>query len=209
MESKNSKVIALVALVVAVVGLGIGFAAFSSTLTISSSATVTPSQDTFKVLLSNSDTDVVNGAVAGVPTGAATADEATIDAEKLRISGLKANFTKPGQTVTYTFYAHNVGEYIAYLNSVNFASANATCTAGEGATDSLVQAACANITLSVKVGSDAAYTATNASITGHSLDKTAKDTVVVTIAYADTEARADGPFTVAFGDVTLTYGSVD
>ena len=33
--------------------------------------------------------------------------------------------------------------------------------------------------------------------------------VVVTIKYADGATRADGDFSVAFGDITLTYGSVD
>lgn len=210
MENRNSKVIAIVALIVAVVGLGIGFAAFSSTLTISSSATVTPSGDTFKVLFSNTDASVVAGEVAGTASAGATADAATIATDSTKITGLKANFTAPGQTVTYKFYARNAGEYTAYLNAMNFAS-NATCTVAEGstATDALVQAACSGITLSVKAGELAAKTASDAAITGHTLAKATAEEITVVITYAADAARADGAFDVAFGDVTLTYGSVD
>jgi hypothetical protein len=55
---RNSKVIAIVALCIGVVGLSLGFAAFSNTLTISSSATVAPDASTFNVDFSAVDNDV-------------------------------------------------------------------------------------------------------------------------------------------------------
>lgn len=209
MENKNSKVIALVALVVAVVGLGVGFAAFSSTLTISSSATVTPNANTFKVLLSNSQTAVASGNVTGTASTGATAGTATVSADTLKITGLKANFTAPNQTVSYTFYAHNTGEYIAYLTQVTgIAKANCVAKAGGGATPGLVTAACNHITIKVSVGATE-FTASNTAIKSHSLAKGAKETVVVTITYAETTDRVDGPVDVSFGDITLKYSSVD
>ena len=48
-KSRTSKIIAVVALVVAVLGLSLGFAAFSNTLTISSSATVSPDSGDFDI----------------------------------------------------------------------------------------------------------------------------------------------------------------
>ena len=47
----NLKTITLLALIVAVIGLGVGFAAFTRTLTISSSATVTPNDDEFDIVV--------------------------------------------------------------------------------------------------------------------------------------------------------------
>ena len=47
-----------------------------------------------------------------------TAEDATIDnSGDPTITGLKANFTEPGQKVEYVFYSHNAGEYDAFLNS--------------------------------------------------------------------------------------------
>ena len=53
-RDRSAKIIAIVALCVAVVGLSIGFAAFSNNLTIKSNATVTPNQNDFDVNFSTS-----------------------------------------------------------------------------------------------------------------------------------------------------------
>ena len=213
---RSSRVIAVVALCVAVVGLTLGFAAFSNSLTISSSASVTPDASTFNVDFSSSNDSVVAGKVSPVTNpDTVVGTEATIDNTNApTISNLSATFTKPGDSVTYTFYARNAGEYEAFLKSINFnnvASGSTTkkCTAGEGTTEALVQAACKSITLSVKVGSESAVTGTTADISGHSLAKNSSETIVVKIEYTAGGALADGDFTVEFGDVSLTYSSVD
>lgn len=48
-KDRQVKVLSIIALLVAVVGMSLGFAAFSVTLNISSSATVKPSSDNFKL----------------------------------------------------------------------------------------------------------------------------------------------------------------
>ena len=216
-KDRGSKVIAVVALCIAVVGVTLGFAAFSNTLNIKSSATVNPSGEAFNVDFSSSDAAVETDPVT--PTkdpSSLVAGNATINnsGSNPQISGLTATFTEPGQSATYTFYVHNIGEYDAFLKSITYNNAAGgstfrTCTAGSGTTDSLVQAACDDITVSVKVGSDAEVTATSTGITGHSLAQDANETVVVKIAYAAGGDRADGDFTVAFGDIALLYSSVD
>ena len=57
-RNRQTKVIAIVALCVAVVGLTLGFAAFSNTLTISSSATVTPNESDFKLTVYGIDQEI-------------------------------------------------------------------------------------------------------------------------------------------------------
>ena len=51
------------------------------------------------------------------------------------------------------------------------------------------------------------------SISNHSLAPLGEsgngETITVTISYDEEAKRADGDFTVAFGDITLTYGAVD
>lgn len=218
-RDRSAKIIAIVALFVGVMGLTIGFSTFTSQLRISSSAQVTPDEGDFSVKFSKKSDGVETGNVAGVtaPTGVAnfTADEASLVEEK--ITGLRANFTAPGQTVTYSFYAFNDGEYDAFLKSVAYENVaggsttkvcRATGTGEAAATDAYVQAACEAINVSVKVGS-ATYNGSVSGITTHQLSKNTGEEVVVTITYAADGARADGDFEVVFGDIGLTYNSAD
>ena len=214
-KDKTSKVIAIIALLVAVVGLSVGFAAFSNTLTISTSANVTPNSDTFKVVFSSNGTTLTEDKVSGVASSGASATDATINnaASNPTITGLSATFTEPGQNVVYTFYAHNKGEYDAFLKSVTYANVTdetetKICTAGSKTTAALVATACEGISVKVNVGSTNT-TASTANITGHSLLKKAFEAITVTIEYAADSGRADGDFSVAFGDISLVYSSVD
>lgn len=215
-RDRGTKIIAIIALCVAVIGLSVGFAAFSNNLTISSSATVSPKETDFDVNFSTVNTTETPGTVTGVVSGTAevTAEDATIDnSTEPKITGLKANFTAPGQTVTYSFYAHNAGKYAAYLNNVTYENLSGetstkVCTAGNETDETMVEAACNAISVSVKVGSDN-FTGSNAAIDNHLLDIDDYEEVVVTIEYASDGTRADGDFSVAFGDITLTYKSVD
>lgn len=216
-KNRNSKVIAIAALLVAVVGLSLGFAAFSNTLHINSSANVTPT-NTFSVDFSSSDTALEINPVTPVkfPTTILATDATIENNIEPTITGLSATFSEPGQSATYTFYATNNGEYDAFLKSITYANAaDATsfrvCTAEQdsGATDSLVQAACDDIQVSVQVGADTATTGSVPTITQHSLLKGAFEPVVVKIEYLANGDRADGNFSVAFGDISLLYSSVD
>ncbi len=212
----NRKIIVAAILVAAVVGLSLGFAVFSNTLAIKSSATVNTDSSTFNVKFSINNTGVTGGSVTGSTTGGASADNATIS--DTQITGLKAKFTKPGQTVTYTFYARNNGQFTAYLNSITYANATGgsspiKCTAGSNTTASYVASACNGINVTVTAGEGSTIaTATNKSnsdIDAHALAKSTGEKVVVKIEYASGSAVADGDFTVAIGDITLNYGSQD
>ncbi len=206
MRNNSSKYVVVFALLISVVALSLGFAAFTSTLTISSSAEVSSPDTNFNVSLSKANNAVTTGAVTGTTSGVsgATAANATLSANT--ISGIKATFTAPGQTVKYSFYAYNAGQFLAYLNSVSIGSK--TCTAKSGTNQTYVNSACNGITMTVKVGSTT-YSSSNTTISSHTLAKNAGEAVEVTIEYASGSAVADGDFTVAFGDTTLLYGSAD
>ena len=209
-NNKNNKTIIIVSLIVAVALVSIGFAAFSSKLNITSTATVKPNSSSFNVLLSSSNTSQISGSVSATTILGATADNATINATT--ISGLKAKFTEPGQSVTYTFYAHNAGEYTAYLRNIIFGNATGantskSCTADQDTTESLVTQACDGISLSVQLGT--AITNITTALSNHPLLKDEYEPIIVTIAYSSTASRADGDFSVTFGDISLEYSSVD
>ena len=216
-RNRQTKMIAIIALVIAIAGMSLGFAAFSSTLSISSSASVTPNSSTFSVGFYPDATATLANAPASFisvsTTGGASARELILEEGATSISGLNASFTAPGGSVTYSFYVGNSGEYDAYLRAINFnnitgASSNKVCTAGTDATDSLVQAACNDISISVNVH-DITATSTSSSISGKILYKKTFAPVTITIEYAANGNRADGPFSVSFGDISIDYSTID
>ena len=207
-RNRKQKLLMIIALVLGITSLSIGFAAFSTTLNISSSASVSPNSDTFSVKFSTSQNSLVVGAVTpSSKTSGITATNGVINNSfNPMISNLSAQFTAPGQYVEYTFYARNEGEYTAYLNNINYIGEK-KCTPGTGTTASLVEAACNSITMTVTV-SGKEYNVTTG-ITGHALAKKNGEEVKVKLSYETNGELADGEFTVAFGDVTLVYSSID
>lgn len=218
-KERGSKVIAIVALLIAVVGLSIGFAAYSSTLVISNtSATVGAANETdFNVIFSTSgtadDTTIANLVTSASISGGAqavlkeTTSDFTPSMDGTTISGLSAKFTEPGQSVTYKIYAHNTGKFVAYLNSLTIGEK--TCTANEGTTQSFVDQVCPSITMSVQVGKDAETTTSLNSINNHTLGIGKYELITIVMDYASTEARVDGDFTVNFGQISLQYDHLE
>ena len=221
---KNKQGLTIARLIIAIVGLSIGFAAFSNTLTISSTASVNPT-NTMRVVFSKSATTEVTGAANSVlPDSLTYGDGATIDNSEAQNSTLKdlhAKFTAPGQSVTYNtdLYVTNVGNYKAQLTGITFNNATGSntykkCvaaevqTAGDEATSSLVDAACEGITISVTIG--------NATVNPTSQDKTLNHQIInvgsglqasVTISYASGSAYVDGPMEVTFGNIVISATS--
>ena len=227
---RNRQGITIAALIIAIIGLSIGFAAFSNTLTIRSTATVTPGSENFVVKFSKISSDDQTGSSYPITpiidnelaTAGVTGANGIIDSTNpLLLTGLKANFTAPGQSVSYKLYVRNTGHYTAYLTNINFLNVSGNnkivCDGLNGATESLVQDACADMSISVMIGGTdgqggTTYTTDNNNITGKSLTAlTGYTEVYVTITYADNSPSAnhyvDGPMTVVFGDIALQYKS--
>ena len=207
MRNRNKKLIILIALV-AVVTVSVGFAAFSSSLLIKSSLSVNPNASDFGVVFSTSSSSVATSAVTPTknPT-TITATNATIDNSTIpTISNISGTFTAPGQSATYSFYAYNKGEYLAYLNSITFVS-DKVCTAGEGTNQTLVDAACEDIKITVSIGNVEA-SATKQNITGETIQAGKAKQVTVKLEYISNGDVADGPFTVEFGDISMFFATV-
>lgn len=215
MQYRRKKQLTIIlALIVAIASLSVGFAAFSATLNISSSASVTPNSDNFSVVFSSSQyaitTNNTSGTVVnGIGTNGAMGGITSLYQNSA--SGLIAEFTEPGQSLDITIYAHNTGEYDAYLRGVNITNVAGTsykkCTAATNTTDALVQSACNGISISINIGGiNYAYGAT---ITNHILEKGSVEPIIITVAYNSTAARADGNFDISFGDISLEYSTID
>ncbi len=214
---RRNRNLLLFILVGAVLFMSVGFAAFSSQLTISSSAIVKPDASAFRVVFSSSGTQYLTNDVSGSRTGDATAGKAVIanDGDTPTIKNLTATFTGPGETVKYEFYVYNSGAYVAYLTDIKFNNVDGeslpkVCTAidATSVTDSLMNNACNDISVTVDVGNNSVTNSTSM-ISGNSLDKNAFKKVTVTIKYEDNGNRSDGDFKVEFGDIKFTYSTVD
>ena len=221
---RNRRGITVAALLVVIIGMSIGFAAFSNTLTIKSTANVTPVGGSLGLVFAKN-TNVNNLDYTAVSTytttGGATGESGTIDnTGSPKLKGLKANFTAPGQSVSYRVYVVNTGNYTAYLTNLNFLPVtgveNPACRGLSGATSSLVTAACADMHISVRIGSTngvggTLYTSNNDNITGKSIAPGSSTEVYVTLTYADNSPSpnhyVDGPMVVVFGDIVLQYRS--
>lgn len=213
MEKRGTKVIALAALIVGVVALSIGFAAFSRNLTISSSASYTATNTDLTVNFSTAATATTAGTITPSVVGA-TGEPITLVSSSSNIAsatGLKANFTAPGQSVTYSFYVRNDSDYTAYLTGITMANAaggstNIACTAGTSTDATMVNNACGDISVTVKSGTTTLYSTTGTSAT-NSIAANSGSEISVTIAYGDGHVAPDGNFDVAIGTLTLAYSS--
>lgn len=117
-KERGAKIIAIVALLIAVVGLTVGYAAYSSTLTINGTATVDPAS--WKVNFDYKTGD----SLTGTTTGHATETTAPTLADTT-ISGFDVTLKAPGDSVTYNFLIKNSGTLNAEL--ANFTMGTLTC----------------------------------------------------------------------------------
>lgn len=203
-KSRKTNKLILILLLVLIIGLSIGFAAYGRELKISTAATVKGDESGFKVVFSTED----DAATPGTITAAnGYANEISIDADSTELSNLKATFTAPGQEATWTFYSYNDGKFDAFLNGV--VVGDITATPKTGTDKDKVDEAVKGISVKVKVGTEE-FTKTQDPMTAtHKLAQEHGEEIVVTIAYDSNAAIADGDFDVTIGDIVLKYNSVD
>ncbi|MBO5120170.1 MAG: hypothetical protein J6C28_00605 [Bacilli bacterium] len=209
-HNRKQKLLVIFALIIGIASLSIGFAAFSVSLNISSSANVSPNSDTFSVKFSTEQNSLVaSDVVPSSITSGITATNGKINNKfNPTITNLSATFTEPGQYVEYTFYARNEGEYTAYLNSINFIGTN-TCEASDNATSSLVEQACDSIYTIVYLGDEQEAYYSTTEISNHQLNKQTGEKITLRIEYAYDGARADGPFNITFQDISFIYSTIN
>ena len=122
-KTRKIKIISLCALLVAVLGLTVAFAALSQTLTINGSAAVNAaSWDIHFEKTSGKETEV---------KGAATFTEPTLSGTK--IENFSTTLTKPGDSVTYYFDIVNNGTVDAVISSYDFPLAIRECASNNNA----------------------------------------------------------------------------
>ena len=232
-KDRSGKIIAIVALFVAVAGLSLGFAAFSSTLKIDTAANVSTGTGNWNVGFSTDGVDLESVSTARTVNANETGNPGVIDVTKYTIAqNTNATLsTTAGSSVSYNLSILNKGTLTAYLDSVNFDNvtltctnvANGTATQIEGTADAGSQTTGGNSTtisnadcakmFQVALSIDGtSYTSTPASPTG-SIAAGGNAPVVLTVSYKnDTDAQTvasglDGDIIVSIGSISVVYTS--
>ena len=198
---RKVKILSIIVLVIAVVGMSLGFAAFSATLNISSSATVTPNSADFKVKVygltdydaidferffnSNLDMSIWSSdystAIDKDNLGI-NATNATINNTNFTVSNMSAEFTEPSNfSIGYIFLIKNEGAYGTYISIPEYLKQMylsgehmGTCTPGVGATEELVQEACEGVYSLIT----AVYSSNGDNISNYLVNPTASDYLI-------------------------------
>ena len=221
---KNSA-LSIISLIVGVISVSLGFLVYSETLIIKNDKNIEANYQTFKVSLSTEKDITKLGNIAPVLSGGGVSalDGIIVNTEEGRatISNLKAHFTQPNSSATYILYARNDGKYSAYLKSVEFknienANYYKICLAESSTSQNLVDKACNNINVDIKIRNDKYSNITNRSkiirVSDHILGIGDSEVIEITINYNKENneiIRADGDFDIVFGDIVLNYNVTD
>lgn len=204
-KQRQVKILSIIALVLAISAMTLGFAAFSTTLSISSSASVTPSSDDFKVVFSSSEFGVATDEIVPDLSDEVIATPAKVNGASL--SDIRVSFSKPGESVSYSFYIYNAGNYNAYITDINFG--DKTCMAENGTTESLMQQVCDDIYISVTGFGNSNVVEETIVLNDYVINPGESIFVEFRVNYPYDASIADGPFNINFGDVTFNVSTVD
>lgn len=226
-KNRKIKILSIIALILAITGMTLGFAAFSTTLNITSSAIVTPNIEDFKIkiygftseesvstflstgeIAEDSISDeysiaIVSGEVSNV-------ENAVINNSNLSISNINGTFISDESSISYLFLIINEGEYDAYfsikdylgsLGPVNY-NYYPTCIPQEGATPELVEKACNGFEQAIHF-MDLSMNPLLKENDNYFLAKNDAIFAFVNIDYL--RNLADGPFKVQFNDLQLEF----
>ena len=154
-NNRYSKYVALVALLISIVGVTLGFAAYSNTVQIKASADVAAPGAQYPGQLSVDPDEQQDGTVTPTVDGA-TADQATLTDNEIR--NIKVHFTAPDQSAEYAFYAVNPTTFTSYLNSVVFGTKSCSASLTDPNPATQYSDACEDINMRIFVDSNE-YTA--------------------------------------------------
>ena len=233
MENNNrySKYLAIIALVLSVIGVSLGFAAYTNTVTIKARADVagSGSSEWHGAQPSSDPNTPTQGTVTPKKcdssfttcTNASSTVASTANVTAQGIEGIDVHFTEPDQYYVYTFYAVNSSPYTSFLNSIDGidenGTFNVTCTpaavgSSQAASAEVTTDVCPHIHIAVVPGvgtpDENEYIEDDNDINYHEVISNSSERIDVRISY-DAGYPADGGIEVAFGDITLTYDSAD
>ena len=234
-KDSNGRLIAVLALIIAVAGLSFGFAAFSTSLKIDTAANVTAGTTNWNVGFTTDGTNIEQVSTARTIPANETGNPGVIDVTKYTIAqNTNATLsTTTGSSVSYSLGILNKGSLTAYLDSVDFDNVTVTCTnAASSATGTVIEgvagagtsttggnsstisnADCAKMFAVTLTIDSTTYSSTSTNLSASTIAPNNGVPVVLTVAYTDTaDARAvaatlDGDIIVTLGSITVIYTS--
>ena len=219
-KDRDSKLFVIVLLVVAIVGLSIGFAAFNKNLNIKfSESNVNVADDLdVRIVVFDSTNSIFNESskiIEPILNGdGVSASPFIISDNYLSISGGSVIFTNNDQFVSYILALKNYGEHKAYLKSFSFKNYSETdsfkvCTALSGTDQNLVDQACESINLTFSALNDSfsfdSSTVGNIPLSTFDLSSQSYGIVKLNISYDANAVIPDGDFKINFGEIVLNY----
>ncbi len=203
-KEEKGKRIAIIALILALLALAFGFAAYSKSVDFFDE----DGRQNYVVykggVLSINPKTPENGIVNPTMVGGALAEPATLTENG--IININVHFTKPGQSATYSFFGVNTSKDVSYLNSVIFG--DRTCYVINDETNELTKNACEDIQMTITVKNDT-FKDTVGIIDNHILPAESNEPIAVTIKYSPKPHLTTQNFVVDFGVSTITYGQTD
>lgn len=163
---RKTKLIALVALIIAICGMALGFAAFSTTLTISSQATVTPDSSDFNLkiygFVGSSEEEIFNPNNYTSETTATMISQindsvkfenksVSIDNSTMSIDIGQVTITTPSDLSGIYIKVVNTGNYDAYFDTSQIENGIiGSCIAHSGTSETLMYDACPYIQFGIR-----------------------------------------------------------
>ncbi len=200
-NGREMKILVVAALIISIVAIGIGFAAFSETLTINGNASVQTSS--WKVKFSELGTATLTGTASEVTKP--TLSDTTIGT-------YNATFKTPGDSVSYKIKVSNTGSYNAKITTATISVPSCTGKAGEATADADAAKVCDKLTYTLVYDTDDTQSAGQAVAVGDTLKAGETRPMVLTLKYAEfTDATLLPAADVSISNlgVTLVYSQAE
>ena len=229
-KQRKYKLFSIIALMFAIVGMSLGYAAFSKVLTITASATVTPNEEDFKVvtyglkdeeaywnfdssrIFSNESlSDNISFGYHTADTTTGTIANITNNKNNTIINNINISFSEEYAEFQYYFIIKNEGKYDAYIdlsdfqNYINMIQEGGECI-GENNQEE-VNEACESVGLDVYF-EDRDFNAIMASEDEPYYKLSIGDYVYLTInVFANGDAIISEPYSLNFDDITINFST--
>ena len=200
-NGREMKILVVAALIISIVAIGIGFAAFSETLTINGNASVQTSS--WKVKFSELSSATLTGTAAEVTKP--TLSDTTIET-------YNATFKTPGDSISYKIKVSNTGSYNAKITTATIPVPTCRGKSGESTAEADAGKVCDKLTYTLVYDTDDTKSAGQAVQVGDTLDAVETRPMVLTLKYTEfTDATLLPAADVSISNlgVTLVYSQAE
>ena len=200
-NGREMKILVVAALIISIVAIGIGFAAFSQNLTINGNASVQTSS--WKVKFSDLSSAKLTGTASEVT--APTLSDTTIET-------YNATFKTPGDSISYKIKVSNTGSYNAKITTATIPVPTCRGKSGESTAEADAGKVCDKLTYTLVYDTDDTKSAGQAVQVGDTLDAGETRPMVLTLKYTEfTDATLLPAADVSISNlgVTLVYSQAE